>query len=124
MAGSKSRSKGQRGEREASELLSKLLGIPWRRSQQVKGTAISADIEPVEGEHLTKLWVEVKRDESTVSKKLYRALEQSELESGDNIPFVISRRNYEDWVFCIKEENLLEFCREVVRLSSSRRSPS
>ena len=116
MAGSKSRSKGNRGERQAAELLSKLLGILWRRSQQVKGTAISADVEPVEGEHLTKLWVEVKRDESTVSKKLYRALERAEKESGSNIPFVMSRRNYEDWVFCIKEENLLGFCREVIRL--------
>lgn len=114
--GMKSRRKGKSGEREARDLLNKLLGVSWRRSQQVKGTQDSADIETVDVD--TALWAEIKRTESTVSKALYAALSQAEEESGPNIPFVLSRRNREKWVFCIDEDNIDDFCSEWVRLKN------
>lgn len=122
MSGRKSRSKGQRGEREAAELLEKLVGGSWRRSQQFKGTATSCDVEPVEIE--TKLWVESKRDEATIGKRLYDILKRADDECGDNIPFVMSRRNHENWVFCIDENHIDAFCTEYMRLKELNNGPA
>ena len=48
MAKKNSKIKGKIGELEASRVLGEILGITLRRSQQVKGTADSADIEPTD----------------------------------------------------------------------------
>lgn len=117
--GKMSRNKGKRGEREVSKFLGQLLGIELRRSQQVKGTADSADIEPVDIEW--NLHPEVKRTESTVSVAMYKALEQSVNDVGGSgkIPFVISRRNNHPWVIAIHADNLIEFCEEVLRIKNT-----
>lgn len=114
MSGMKSKRKGKLGELEASKLLTELLGVEWRRSQQVKGTQESADVETVEVD--TNLWAEVKRDESTISKKMYDIMKQAEEEAGEKTPFLMSRRNREKWLFVVDEDNLIEFCRGVMEL--------
>lgn len=111
-----SRAKGQRGERESCDVLENLLGIKLRRSQQFKGTADSADIEPVEGSW--NLHPEIKRSESLISLATYKAVEQSKSECGDGIPFVMSRRNHKEWLIVVQADRLIEFCEEVIRIKN------
>ena len=113
--GKKSKDKGGRGEREASKLLTKLLGIDFIRGCQNAGGPDTPDVKTTTTE--TTLHVEVKRDESTIGLRLYAALAQANRDAGiQNIPFVMSRRNNKEWVFAITETNLLNFCKEVVRI--------
>ena len=92
------RQKGKRGEREAAKELTRLLGIPFRRTQQFKGTPISADVEGLDGLH-----IEVKRREKL---NFYKALETARDESGDDTPIVLTRRNHKDWVVICYMEDL------------------
>lgn len=109
-----SRDKGKRGEREAATLLSNLLGATFKRGVQHSGGPNSPDIK---AEIKTTLHPEVKRDESTLSLKSYTALEQARRDAGNKkTPFVVSRRNNKKWVFLIEEDNLIDFCKEVIRL--------
>lgn len=117
--GRKSRNKGKRGEREAAKYLSNILGIPLRRGVQYKGTPDSPDIAGFE-----RLHPEVKRDERTIGKALYKALEQAEEESGDATPFVISRRNYHEWVIAVTGSNLLSFVKAVHQLLDEKNDPT
>jgi hypothetical protein len=114
--GKMSRDKGKRGERESCTVLERILGIKLRRSQQVKGTADSADIEPVDSEW--KLHPEIKRTESTISVATYKAIKQAVADCGDNIPFVMSRKNGEDWLIIIRVDDLIPFCEEVLKVKS------
>ena len=91
------RQKGKRGEREAAKELGKLFGIPIRRTQQYKGTPISADVEGIDGLH-----IEVKRKEKL---NFYQALETAREESGEDTPLVLTRRNHKEWVaICFMED--------------------
>lgn len=112
MAGLKSKRKGACGEREASKRLSATLGVPLARGVQFRGGQDSPDVVGLDGIH-----IEVKRDESTIGKSLYKALAQADGDCGSNIPMVISRRNQEDWVIAVRLDNLVEFCRRVVRIA-------
>lgn len=109
-----SKLKGKVGELEASKVLTQLLGIQLRRSQQFKGTAESADIEPVDGEW--NLHPEIKRSESVLGLGTYKAVEQAKAECGDSIPFVMSRRNHKEWLIVVQADRLIEFCEEVLRI--------
>lgn len=109
-----SKTKGKVGELEASKLLTQILGIQLRRSQQFKGTAESADIEPVDDEW--GLHAEIKRSESTIGLGTYKAIDQAKSECGDNIPFVMSRRNHKEWLVVVPVDRLIEFCEEVLRI--------
>lgn len=110
-----SRNKGKSGEREAAKLLTKLLGKSFIRGAQHSGSPDSPDIKLEFGK--TKLHGEVKRTESHVSLKLYDALEQANSDAGKSkIPFVMSRRNRRKWIIALEAENLIDFCREVMKL--------
>lgn len=112
MAGLKSKRKGAGGEREASKKLGEALGVSLSRGVQYRGGPNSPDVVGLDGIH-----IEVKRDESTIGKSLYKALAQADGDCGSNIPMVISRRNQEDWVIAVRLDNLVEFCRRVVRIA-------
>ena len=109
-----SKIKGKVGELEASKLLTQILGIQLRRSQQFKGTAESADIEPVDDEW--NLHFEIKRSESVLGLKTYAAVEQAVNECGENVPVVMSRRNHKDWLIVIRAEDMIRFGEEICRL--------
>lgn len=110
--GKKSRDKGKRGEREAAKLLSNLLGVEAKRGIQFQGSPESPDVSGLED---MGLHPEVKRDESTVSKAMYKALAQAAHDSGERIPFVMSRRNGCDWIIAISASDLKEFCKRIAR---------
>jgi hypothetical protein len=111
-----SKNKGKVGELEASKVLTNLLGIQLRRSQQFKGTQQSADIEPVDAEW--NLHPEIKRSESVLGLGTYKAIEQAVAECGDNIPFVMSRRNHKEWLVVVRADDLIAFCEEVLKIKS------
>lgn len=73
MSGRKSRQKGQRGEREAAKVLSTLWGMEVVRGVQFSGSPDSPDLKG-----LTKIGLhpEVKRDETTISNKVQRLLNE------------------------------------------------
>ena len=106
----KSRDKGKRGEREAAKLLSSLLDIEATRGVQFQGSPESPDVSGLQD---MGLHPEVKRDETTVSKAMYRALAQAGDDSGERIPFVMSRRNGSAWVIAINASDLVEFCKRI-----------
>lgn len=104
--GAKSRRKGAVGERELSKELSRLFNVDARRGRQFKGTPDSPDVVGLEGIH-----IECKRDESTLGKLLYRAIEQAKEDSGESVPIVIGRRNRENWVVAVELDDLPELVR-------------
>lgn len=108
----KSRDKGKRGEREAAKILSELLGITAVRGVQFQGSPDSPDVSGLEdmGVH-----PEIKRDETTVSLAMYKALQQALDDSGETgrVPFVMSRRNGRQWVIALHASDLLEFCKRI-----------
>ncbi len=108
----KSRDKGKRGEREAAKFLSSLLDIEAKRGVQFQGSPESPDVTGLEK---MGLHPEIKRDETTVSLSMYRALQQALDDSGedDRIPFVMSRRNGKQWVISFHACNLVEFCKRI-----------
>lgn len=114
--GLKSREKGKRGEREAAKFLSELLGIKLHRGQQFQGSPESPDIS---GFQRYGLHPEVKRDEVTISKKTYNAIKQATIDSGNNdTPFIIARRNHEDWVIVIRAKDIKEFCEKICEIEN------
>lgn len=99
-----SRQKGKRGELELAHIL-KSYGYEARRGQQYCGANGDADVVGLPGVH-----IEVKRTERF---KLYDAMKQSERDAKDDeIPVVITRKNNEQWVVCIKLEDFIELYKE------------
>lgn len=102
--GKYSRDKGARGERELANIL-KSYGYEARRGQQFCGLNGDADVVGLPGVH-----IEVKRTERF---KLYDAMEQSERDAKDDeIPVVITRKNGQQWVVCIKLDDFIEMYKE------------
>ncbi len=113
--GLKSREKGKRGEREAARFLSNLLGIALRRGQQFQGSPDSPDVF---GLQKYGLYLEVKRDEVTIPKRIYQAIKQATDDSGNDTPFLMARRNREDWVIIIRAQDIREFCKKICEIKS------
>lgn len=103
--GKKSKNKGARGERELAKALQKL-GFDARRGVQYSGGPDSPDVHGIPGVH-----IECKRMEKF---SLYPALEQSINDAGDNMPTVMYRKNYEDWVVVCRLEDLIELSRRII----------
>lgn len=100
-----SRQKGKRGELELAHILKTSYGYEARRGQQYCGANGDADVVGLPGVH-----IEVKRTERF---KLYDAMKQSERDAKDDeIPVVITRKNNEQWVVCIKLEDFIELYKE------------
>lgn len=114
-----SRAKGKRGELDASKVLSQVFSIPITRSAQLKGSQESADLD---GLAMFALHPEIKRDEITISKAMYKAMGQAKRDCGSNVPFVMSRRNKEEWLLTIRVDDIESFCRNVVRMIDNARS--
>ena len=110
MSGLKSRNKGKRGERELAKALSALLGIPLSRGVQYQGGPDSPDVAGL-SDH--GLHCEVKRDESTLAKRTYRAIEQARNECGEGTPFVASRRNRSEWLVVLRMEDVIDFAHKI-----------
>ena len=104
----KEREKGKRGERELASLLKKILGLPFRRTQQFNGDGES----DVVCEDLPGISWECKRTEKL---SLYEAMEQAKGDAGDKIPVVCHRRNGKEWLVIIPADHLHEFCLQISR---------
>jgi len=96
-----SRAKGARGEREWAQWLRDNLGIDARRGQQFAGGTDSPDVIGLEGTH-----AEVKRVEKL---NISNAIAQAERDCGDNLPYVASRKNGEEWLITIRARDYLMF---------------
>lgn len=103
--GKKSKDKGARGERELAKALRKL-GFDARRGRQYAGGPNSPDVHGIPGVH-----IECKRTEKF---QLYPSLKQSTGDSGNNIPVVMYRKNFEDWVVICKLEDLQELSERIL----------
>jgi Holliday junction resolvase len=103
--GKKSKDKGARGERELAKALQKI-GFDARRGRQYAGGPDSPDVHGIPGVH-----IECKRMEKF---SLYPALEQSINDAGDNVPTVMYRKNYEDWVVVVRLEDLKELSKRII----------
>ena len=94
-----SRGKGKDGELELAHELERVLGVRARRGVQYRGGPNSPDIvTSLKGVHF-----ECKRVERL---GLYKALDQSKRDAGDDIPLVIHRANRRPWVVIVELENL------------------
>lgn len=111
-----SRQKGKRGEIEAAQAL-RANGIMAKRGVQYQGGEGSPDVALDVG---VGLHVEVKRTEAF---RLYSAMKQARQDAGEKIPFVLHRRSREPWVAIVELDNLIEFCKEVLRASRSDSLP-
>lgn len=103
--GAGSRRKGKRGELEACHALTELTGREWRRSaiQSRGGGAEAPDI--VCGD-LPRSHCEVKRGKAI---GLWAALRQAERDaSGDQLPWVLARRDREEWVVLVRLRDVVE----------------
>ncbi len=115
MSGSRSRSKGKRGELELARLLT-AEGFEATRGAQHRGGPDSPDVLCPD---LPGLHFECKRCERL---HLYDALSQAKADAGDKLPVVAHRRNGHEWLAVLKLEDLLEVLREsdLVRCSEAR----
>lgn len=99
MAGTKSRRKGIRGERDAANALQQALGIVARRGRQFCGTPESPDVAVDSCLH-----VEVKRAERL---NAYAAMDQAARDAGsENVPLVLYRRNRREWLVIVQLERM------------------
>lgn len=97
--GSKSRDKGQRGEREAAAELARLFHCEACRGRQYQGGDDSPDVKhSIHGVHF-----EVKRTEKL---QLWKAVEQAVDERGGNIPVVLHRPNGKPWLAIVPLDQL------------------
>lgn len=102
-----SRQKGKRGELELAHIL-KNYGYEARRGQQYCGANGDADVVGLPGVH-----IEVKRTERF---KLYDAMEQAERDAKeDETPVVVTRKNNQGWIVCMRLEDFLKMYGEVRR---------
>ena len=101
--GKMSREKGKRGEREVARIL-KENGYDARRGVQYKGGQDSPDVIGLRGVH-----IEVKRTERL---NLYDSISQSRIDSGEDMPVVMHRRNDCEWLVIQPLEDWLKLYRE------------
>ena len=99
MPGSRSRNKGQAGEREFAAELTWLFNCEAHRGRQYHGGQDAPDIKcTIPGVH----W-EVKRCEAL---SLYKALEQAKADAEENVPVVAHRRNNKPWIVAVELKDL------------------
>ena len=103
------RAKGARGELEAAQALSDLLGRPWRRAVgQSRRGADAPDVEPdgwqVGGES-SAAWIEVKRGKATITA----AMKQAATACGPRLPVVLTRPDRGEWLVTVRLADLLRF---------------
>ena len=101
-----SRSKGKRGELEASKEWSKVMGGTARRGQQFAGGRESPDVV---SSH-ENLHLEVKRCEAG---NPYRWMEQAVRDAGGKVPVVLHRRNGQDWLLIVRLSDAPRLAQEV-----------
>jgi len=107
-----SREKGIRGELEWRDWLRKHLGIKARRGQQYAGNPDAPDVvSDIDGIHF-----EVKR----VQRESPRAwMKKAISDAGPNIvPVVAFRPNREEWLVCIRAEDMEAFARAIIERDS------
>ena len=102
-----SRSKGARGERDFARAVTQTFGVKARRGRQYCGSPDSPDVQT----GFDKLHFECKYVEAF---NLYKAMDQAEGDAGDKIPVVAHRRNKKPWVVCVKLDDVIEFCKEIL----------
>lgn len=99
--GSKSRDKGQRGEREAAAELIRLFHCEACRGRQYQGGDDSPDVQhSIHGVHF-----EVKRNEKL---ELWKAVNQAVEECGESVPVVLHRPNGKPWLAVVRLDDLPE----------------
>lgn len=101
-----SRSKGKRGELEASKEWSRIMGGAARRGQQFSGGQESPDVV---SSH-ENLHLEVKRCEAG---NPYRWMDQAVRDCGERVPVVLHRRNGRDWLLIVRLEDAPRLAQEV-----------
>lgn len=101
-----SRSKGKRGELEASKEWSRIMGGTARRGQQFAGGGESPDVV---SSH-ENLHLEVKRCEAG---NPYRWMDQAVRDAGDKVPVVLHRRNGEEWLLIVRLSDAPRLAQEV-----------
>lgn len=109
--GSSSRRKGASGEREACVALTALTGAEWKRSlvQTRLGGCEAPDVVCAQ---CPGLQTEVKRGKRNLN--LWGALKQATEDAGeDRLPWVVARRDREEWVALVRLEDLPELCRRL-----------
>lgn len=102
-----SRSKGARGEREFARVVNQTFGVGARRGRQYCGSPDSPDVQT----DFERLHFECKYVEAF---NLYKAMGQAERDAGNKIPVVAHRRNNKPWVVCVKLDDVIEFCKEIL----------
>ena len=99
MSGRKSRSKGQRGEREAAREIERVLSVFAHRGRQYSGDQDAPDVKhTIQGLH-----IEVKRTEKL---RLWEAVGQAIEEAGKSVPIVMHRPNNKPWLLIFRFEDL------------------
>lgn len=101
-----SRSKGKRGELEASKVWVATFGGTARRGQQFSGGQESPDVV---SSH-ENLHLEVKRCEAG---NPYRWMDQAVRDAGGKVPVVLHRRNGRDWLLIVRLEDAPRLAEEV-----------
>ena len=91
----RSRDKGARGERDAAQAWSSVIGGQARRGQQFSGSPESPDVVI----DSPRIHLEVKRTERG---NLYSWLDQAIADAGEKIPVVLHRRNRREWVLVVR----------------------
>ena len=119
MAGGRSpKRKGNRGEREAAQELTRLTGRPWRRG--LKQTRGGGQEDPdVTCEETPALHPEVKRGKTV---QWNRAMKQAlrDANGSDRLPFVMGRADHGRWMVMVHLDDLFEL---VDRLRAERTRP-
>lgn len=101
-----SRSKGKRGELEASKEWASVMGGTARRGQQFAGGKDSPDVV---SSH-ENLHLEVKRCEAG---NPYRWMDQAVRDAGGKVPVVLHRRNGEEWLLIVRLADAPRLAQEV-----------
>jgi len=98
--GTKSRDKGQRGEREAAKRLAELFNVEAYRGRQYHGRDDAPDVKAdIPGVHF-----EVKRTEKL---RLWEAMDQAINDAADtDVPVVLHRANGKPWLAIVYLDDL------------------
>lgn len=102
MSGLKSRNKGKRNERKARDFWRDKFGLQdVRRSQQFRGSGVSADLDGT-----LRFHTEIKTGKKTPD--IYAAIKQATEDSSANkFPLVQLQRDREQWLFVMPEETFI-----------------
>lgn len=101
-----SRSKGKRGELEASKEWARVIGGTARRGQQFSGGKESPDVVCSQ----ENLHLEVKRCEVG---NPYVWMDQAIRDAGDKVPVVLHRRNGRDWLLIVRLDDAPRLAKEL-----------